>query len=219
MEKAVPEKTMKTSKTKMRSQGVQARSRGRVETLLSTAEVLIAETGIEGLKMRELARRASLPIASVYHYFPSVSSVVRALAVQHLADLREHVIGAVSQLPSSIVPEDDRPEAAAALIRGISEFLLQSPVSAIIFDSLRANPELRSLDMRDTEESAELLRGLMLWAVPRLPEDQVRLTTLVLLEGIQGNLVRIMHTDPHEREALISTLERITAATLRGLQR
>lgn len=202
----------------MRSRGVQARSRERVETLLSVANVLIAETGIEGLKMRELARRASLPIASVYHYFPSVSSVVRALAVQHLVELRCFVADVVSHLPSLTVNDEDRPAIAAASIREVANFLLCSPVSAIIFDSLRANPELRSLDMRDTEETAELLRSLLIWVAPGLPEDQVRPTSLVLLESIQGNLVRIVHSLPEEREVLISTLERVVAAALRGLQ-
>lgn len=202
----------------MRSRGVQARSRERVELLLSEAEVLITETGIEGLKMRELARRASLPIASVYHYFPSVSSVVRALAVQHLAELRAFITQAVSQLPSLLVPEEDRAETAAALIRDITGFLLQSPVSAIIWDSLRGNPELRSLDMRDTEENAQLFQALLVWAAPKLPEDQTGPTTLVILEAIQGNLVRIMHSEPEDREVLISTLERVLAATLRGLR-
>ncbi|WP_168208278.1 TetR/AcrR family transcriptional regulator [Agrobacterium sp. T29] len=205
------------TRTTMRSQGVQARSRERVDLLLSVAATLIAETGIEGLKMRELARRASLPIASVYHYFPSVSSVVRALAVEHLSELRGYVVEAISQLPSSSMREDERPAMAAALVRDIADFLLRSPVSAIIWDSLRGNPELRALDMRDTEENAMLFRDLMVWAVPNLPEEQTDATSLVILEAIQGNLIRIMHSEPEDREILIATLERVVAAVLRGL--
>ncbi|MGV1786681.1 MULTISPECIES: TetR/AcrR family transcriptional regulator [Agrobacterium] len=206
------------NRTTMRSLGVQARSRERVELLLSTAEVLIAETGIEGLKMRELARRASLPIASVYHYFPSVSSVVRALAMKHLSELRDQIVQAMSHLPTAPENKDDRAVVAAALVTDMARFLLQSPVSAIIWDSLRGNPELRVLDMKDTESNAQLLRVLTIWAVPTLPEDEVDPTTLVILEAIQGNLIRIMHSEPEDRETLVTTLERVVAATLRGLQ-
>ena len=56
--------------------------------MLRAAEALVAELGYDGLKMRELARTAGLPIASLYHYFPSSTAVMRTLAERFLLTLR-----------------------------------------------------------------------------------------------------------------------------------
>ena len=62
-----------------RSNPEQKRSRARQRALLDAAEEILGEVGADGLKMREVARRANLPIASVYHYFPSAAALIRTL--------------------------------------------------------------------------------------------------------------------------------------------
>src|SRR5258707_192303 len=68
-----------------RSDPQQERSRARQRALLDAAEEILGEVGADGLKMREVARRANLPIASVYHYFPSAPALIRTL-VEHPLD-------------------------------------------------------------------------------------------------------------------------------------
>ncbi len=71
-----------------RNRPQQDRSRVRLLALLDAAEEVIAESGLQGLAMREVARRANLPIASVYHYFPSTTALIRALVERQLEKLR-----------------------------------------------------------------------------------------------------------------------------------
>ena len=71
-----------------RSDPQQERSRNRQQALLDAAEEVLAEVGAEGVRMREVARRAHLPIASVYHYFPSAQALIRTLVERLLDELR-----------------------------------------------------------------------------------------------------------------------------------
>ncbi|ENN88910.1 transcriptional regulator, TetR family [Rhizobium freirei PRF 81] len=64
----------------------QERSIQRVDAILSAAAALIAEKGVSGMKMTELAVVAGIPIGSVYQYFPDKAAIVRALLDRH-ADL------------------------------------------------------------------------------------------------------------------------------------
>src|ERR1700729_1232415 len=71
-----------------RSDPQQERSRARQRALLDAAEEILGEVGADGLKMREAARRANLPIASVYHFFPSSPALIRMLVERMLDELR-----------------------------------------------------------------------------------------------------------------------------------
>src|ERR1700679_2656340 len=71
-----------------RSDPQQERSRARQQALLEAAEEILGEVGADGLKMREVAPRAKLPIASVYHYFPSAPALIRTLVERMLDALR-----------------------------------------------------------------------------------------------------------------------------------
>ena len=71
-----------------RNKPQQDRSRVRLQALLDAAEEVIAASGLHALAMREVARRANLPIASVYHYFPSTAALIRALIERQHEKLR-----------------------------------------------------------------------------------------------------------------------------------
>lgn len=202
----------------MRSTGLQSRSRERVEQVLAAAETLVVETGMEGLKMRELARRAGLPIASLYHYFPSSSSVVRALAVRHLENLRDVLGHELAAVLDEDMPVSLRPCTGDRLVRNVLDYLLRTPASAVIWDSLRSSPDLRQLDMEDTVRNARDLEPYLRWVAPDLPDGQIPTLMIVILEAVQGNVIAIMHSEAQMRPTLIDALAVMLTATLRGLQ-
>lgn len=202
----------------MRSSGVQNRSRERVEQILAAAEVLIVETGMEGLKMRELARRAGLPIASLYHYFPSSSSVVRAIAARYLDGVRSVLGDELRQTIDPDMPIDQRPATGDRLVRNMLDYLLRMPASATIWDSLRSTPDLRQLDMEDTAKNARALEPYLRWVAPHLPDERIPTLMIVILEAMQANVIIIMHSPFEARPVLIDALADMLTATLKGLQ-
>ena len=202
---------------KMRSRALQARSRERLDRLLAIAEQLLSESGVEGFKMRDLARRAEAPIASLYHYFPSSSAVVRALGVRHLEELRAFLLARIGPLAEQGDLAETAPEVIAELIDAMVAFLTRSPATTAIWDALRASPELRALDFEDTAESARLFEPLLTRAAPGLAPSRVPAMSRVLVEAVQGSMLVIMRTPEPGRAALIDALKRFVIAAVTGL--
>lgn len=58
-----------------------ASSQARIETILTAARTLLAESGVAGLSMYDVARLAGMPPSSVYHFFASVPALLEALTL------------------------------------------------------------------------------------------------------------------------------------------
>ncbi|MCQ4083131.1 TetR family transcriptional regulator [Streptomyces sp. RB6PN25] len=68
----------------MRRRPVQRRSLARFERILDAAAELLDESGYAALTTREAARRADVPIGTLYQFFPSKDGLVGALAERNL---------------------------------------------------------------------------------------------------------------------------------------
>lgn len=202
-------------KSAQRSTGQQARSRERVEDVLRAAAALVAAEGYEGLKMRELARASGLPIASLYHYFPSSTAVMRTLAERFLSDLRAALMAAMTRELPDDLPPDQAPLAVGRIVRAVALHLRADPGRAAIWDVLRAVPDLRALDLADTEETARLIAPVLSRLSPGLPQD----FALVFLEAVQGNLLVLARAAPDRQDALTEATAQLAVATVTGLPR
>jgi AcrR family transcriptional regulator len=60
----------------------QKRARARVEAILSATIELLSERDVDDLTTADIARRARVPIGSVYHYFPSKEGVLAELVAR-----------------------------------------------------------------------------------------------------------------------------------------
>ena len=209
-----------TLTNQMRSSGQQTRSRDRVDLLLAESAALIAEGGVDALKMRVLARRAGLPIASVYHYFPSATAVILELALRHMQQM--HLLLALA-LRRPLLPDLtdlERAKVGAQLAREILDFLMQNAAySAAIWDSLRANPDLREADAQDSRRNAAAIEPLLAWIAPNLPVDVLPDLATLLLEAIQSNVLLILRAPAPHVPQLSARLQDLVTAMLCGLQR
>lgn len=61
-----------------------AKPRGeeRRRALIEAAFASIAEEGFEGLRTRDVAKRAGMNVATLHHYFPTKEALVRAVAIR-----------------------------------------------------------------------------------------------------------------------------------------
>jgi len=207
-----------SGRTVRRSPGLQARSRERVDQILSAAEELISLHGYEGLKMRELTRMTGLPIASIYHYFPSNAAILRTLIERHLDGLRGVIASSLERHLAKGVPPQDVPEAVTLVVRTVADHLRGSPITTALWDALRAVPELRVLDIDDTVATARLLTPYIARVAPNAQLDQLSDFSVIFVEAMQSNLTAIMHSPPDRQETLIDALGQFASATIRGLQ-
>jgi len=202
-----------------RSAPRQERSRARQLALLAAAEAIVVEVGVDGLKMRELARRAKLPIASVYHYYPSVAAIIHGLARQYFETLRAALDASLRRhLPDTAAAPNLR-EALPRLIDDmLNLYLSQGPAVRFIWTGLRANPDLRLLDIEDTFVNAAYLEPYLCRLIPGLAGGQVQMTAAVLLEAISVNLLLAMELPLAERAALIEALKKAVVAMFEGFR-
>lgn len=210
--------TAPQGRSSRRSRGQQARSRERVDQLLDAAEALVTAHGFDGLKMRELARSAGLPIASIYHYFPSNIAVLRALAEKHLVELQVVIAASMERHMVPDIKPEEAPEAVGRVVMDVATYLASRTATATIWDALRAVPELRALDMDDTAANARFIAPYMARLAGNVPPDEMQDFCLILIEALQSNIMVIMHAPPERQPALMQSLARFATVTVRGLQ-
>ncbi len=70
-------------------QPLQERGRARFEALLDTVEVMLAEHEPDQIGFYQIAERAGMPAASVYHFFPTKNAAFLALARRYLDHFRQ----------------------------------------------------------------------------------------------------------------------------------
>src|ERR1700690_2582133 len=90
-------------------QPLDRRARRRQETIeeiLDIAEAVMAEEGVNGLSLAEVARRLGVQPPSLYKYFPSLMAIYDAIfergQIDNLAEVRRGMAGAEPGLPALI---------------------------------------------------------------------------------------------------------------------
>src|SRR5580704_3000312 len=81
---------------------------GARRLILDTAQRLIARTGPEGLRLQDIAAAAGISHPLILHHFGSRAGLVRALARQATAALRDRLIAAMGEPDYSLEEQIDR---------------------------------------------------------------------------------------------------------------
>jgi len=140
----------------------QDRSRERVAAILGAARELIAGGGLAALKMVPLARRAGVPVGTIYQFFADKDAIIgRIFASQLEADLQE--------IDQACNPGHDLESPAAAATAVVSD-----PVMAEIWSIAQANRTLRALAMEASKATADIeVRALRKYLRPGIGEDRL----------------------------------------------
>src|ERR1700722_11256051 len=198
-----------------RSNPEQKRSRARQQALLDAAEEILGEVGADGLKMREVARRANLPIASVYHYFPSAPALIRTLVERMLDELRAILAQGVVRAEGASPGQAER--ALVTIIDAAGDFMESRPTLPAVWGAMRGAPELRALDLADTEGNAQILAPAIGLLLSSAPAEDVEALALVIIEGVWGALQFGCELPPEKRPRVRAMLNEFVAAALAGL--
>lgn len=194
----------------------QNRSRLRVQALLDAAEEVIGESGLQGLAMREVARRAKLPIGSVYHYFPSTTALIRSLLERQFDSLNGIIEnGLRTRFP--LDGGDFKVERVASLIDDVAAFFFNTPSAPEVWAGLHAYPDLRAMNIEDTKKNAALLEPILSHFQSSLEPQQVSATAIVLVEWVSATLRFATASPPEARAPLVDSLKTLVILSLTGL--
>jgi hypothetical protein len=84
---------------------------------------------------------------------------------------------------------------------------------------MRGAPELRALDLADTEGNAQILAPAIGALLPRAPVEDVETLALVVIEGVWSALQLGCELPPEKRPRVRAMLKEFVAAALAGLMR
>jgi AcrR family transcriptional regulator len=146
----------------------QTRSRARVDAILHAARLVIGEES--GASMREIADAASVPIASVYQYFPDKTAVLRAL----LLEFYERIRGRLDTALSFVRRVEDVPMFTDAMIDALVAELGSARSHLNVWAAAQASPILRELDVRDALKLADVLSARFRALAPQIDPEGIR---------------------------------------------
>ena len=168
----------------------QARSRKRVERILTATEKLVARSGFAQVTMSDVARLARMPLASIYQYFSNRTALMQALSVRQLGAQQAALTEVLVSESLAANPE----RAIDALIDAFAAYLSDNPRYDEVWSGLQADRELKRLDVEDTRQTAELLMPALEEMLPLAPSRRLR-TIAVMLQLTVFSTVRFSLTE------------------------
>ena len=186
----------------------QERGERRVCAILDAAAALVVELGPDGLTVQALADRAQTSKGSLYHFFPDLPSVLRALADRHAA--------AIGELTDALIADPSVDWSALSVPDTVRHFI--APLAY-----LEAHPDLLALartplladqKTRRLTPICDLADHLLRQRYPSLPahERLVRTSTMVaVLDGVVSYGLRTEGVSAHE---MVEELSRVLSGYL-----
>jgi AcrR family transcriptional regulator len=172
--------------------------------------------------MREIAREAGLPIASLYLYFPTKLAIVQEVWQRYTGSVGE-------RLQADLALLDGAPDSAAAgaLIERLIDLMVDIQVShpgfVEVWGCVAASPELRALNSADTLATAELVGRAICAAQPAADAELVHGLALVLCEaGSSVTKLALELPEPQRSRTLAQlkkTLQFVYASSLQAFAR
>lgn len=194
-----------------RRRPVQARSRERVNSILSHAAAIFHEVGVDATSMSAIARQSGMSLASLYRYFPNKAAIVKAIAERHV----ERMESALEERLEAL----DLMEAVDVLIDLFYEFYRTEPAYSVIWSGVESMPELRELDARELYSHARDLDNRLKDVCPNIPEGR-RWTASLMLPRTTGTALRLAATLPKDQAgSMVRELKCMARAYLAELTR
>jgi AcrR family transcriptional regulator len=98
----------------------------RAELILDATMGLIADSGVEGVNMRRVAKAAKAAVGSLYHFFPSRACLLQAVANRHARAIRE-LTARLSAMAARDWQQMSAQQTADCLIRGYADYGRRHP--------------------------------------------------------------------------------------------
>jgi len=191
------------NRTQIKRQPRQERSQARFENVLETALRLFAARGYESVSMREIAREAKMPIASVYQYFPMKLAIVREMWTRYTSTISGTLAAGIRR---SI--QEGRNEAnhlVAIIIDRMAELQASNPAFIEIWSCVAASMELRELNVEDTLQNARVIANALQKLHPDADPTALYDRSLIAIEMASATTrFALALPEPHRARVLLS---------------
>jgi len=157
------------------------RGRERLHLLLDATAELLAERLDEDISLAQIAERADVPLASVYHFFPNRNAAFVALAQRYHEDIAARARGPVQPPPPSwqeYIANNQKVGAA---------YLNRNPAALRLFMGAGVSVEVRNTDLSGNAELARQRTAYLraTFDMPNMPDlEKWVAVSIALVDGI-----------------------------------
>lgn len=144
------------SRGRLRRQPQQARSRARVEAILTAADRILSQEGYEALTTRRIAEEAGTPVGSIYQFYADKSAVVDALGQRYLDAFK----AAIDELVERAVG-GDLSDPVGMMVDVYAELVRSQAGGMALWAGRHLSPELARADEASNAYIAEGLQRIV----------------------------------------------------------
>ncbi|QPH53275.1 TetR/AcrR family transcriptional regulator [Pontivivens ytuae] len=196
---------------------VQARSRARVAAILEAARTLIVEKNTTEVKITEVAQRASIPVGSLYQFFPSRSALVYRLCELEMMPIDAALADGLSRVGTL----DDLAAGVEKQMRNGLATVRARPCLIVLLNCAGTDPAIRAANFRNTNANAERL-AKRLKTLVRHPSRAPAVEALALLIcHLWSDVIRLclMLEDERRSNEIVTQYAGMLSRHLAGLDR
>jgi len=181
----------------------QERSQVRFETVLKAALHLFAAHGYESTSMREIAREAGMPIATVYQYFPMKLAIVREMWTRYTSTITETLDKEIRKFLENNM--EDSSHLNHVIIDKMAELQASNPAFIEIWSCVTASMELRALNVEDTLHNARSIADALRQRHPECDASALFDRALIAIEAASATTrLALTLPEPHRARVLRS---------------
>jgi AcrR family transcriptional regulator len=191
------------NKTQLKRKPQQERSLARLERVLEASLRLFAARGYESVSMREIAREAKMPIATVYQYFPMKLAIVREMWSRYTSSITGVLAQGIQRSLNEGTNHSD--ELIEIIIDRMAELQASNPAFIEIWSCVAASMELRALNVEDTLHSARLIADFLQKMHPKTDARSLNDQALIAIEMASSTTrLALCLPEPHRARVLQS---------------
>jgi TetR/AcrR family transcriptional regulator, cholesterol catabolism regulator len=127
--------------------------------ILDAAARVLSANGYAGLRLTDVAAEAKIQAPAIYYYYASRDELVEEVMWVGIADMREHVVGALGELPDDTPPLDRLLAAVEAHLRHALE--ISDYTTASIRNAGQVPLSIRKRQILEEERYGEVWRKLV----------------------------------------------------------
>jgi AcrR family transcriptional regulator len=204
--------TSTTIDLEVRHRPVQERGRVRFDAILSAARELLAECGLEGFTIEDVASRAGIPVGSVYQFFPNKFAIVAELDARDTEALVEDLVASSGRFRFG----DDWQSETNDLIDLVAAHWVDDPTRRAVWLAMRSTAATRSLAAEHSRALVNTLLPMIQGLTEGQPLDE-QVTICEVVVEMSQSLLHFSVSDGEPNPATVRELKRMLRAYLRAV--
>ena len=191
-----------------RRRPTQERSQKKFDQLLQVARELLLEVGFEAFTMEEVARRAGLPIGTLYQFFQNKYVMVCELDRVDAVAVHQELEQFASEIPSL-----DWLKFLDRLIDHVAALWANDPSRRAVWHAVQSTPATRATAAVTERELAADVARVLAPLTPGTPRERRRIMAEVIIH-VAYSMLNFSIRDGQSHEEAVVELKRLLAAYL-----